>query len=128
MITSLIKTKIDIEPFLMVTRNTYKVVSARLYSDKKGKLPEGYNLILQIIYDDNDYGLDKNGEPIENNLFQNFDATILTRKHQIKKGDTIRLIDFDDEHSYLINYNLILRFRDCEVINQQAQVKQNEKN
>ena len=76
------------------------VVSARPYVDKKGKLPNGVSLTLQVVNDDFDYGVDKEGKPRENNLFQNFDATVLNDKIDVKKGDMVRLLGFDAENSY----------------------------
>ena len=73
-------------------------------------LYNGYTLTLQIMQDNFDYGTDKNGNPRENNVLQNFDATVLTRHTPIKKGDKIRLLDFDEEHSYVIGFNLLLRY------------------
>lgn len=72
-------------------------------------LYDGYTLTLQIMQDNFDYGTDKNGNPRENNVLQNFDATVLTRHTPIKKGDKIRLHDYDEEHSYVIGFNLLLR-------------------
>lgn len=99
------------------THNQYRVVSVRPFTDKKGMLPEGYNLTLMVLKDDYDYGCDKNGVPRENNVFQNFDVTVLSRKSKPKKGDMIRLQGFDDEHSYVIGFDLLLRFKECELIN-----------
>ena len=42
-------------------------------------LYDGYTLTLQIMQDNFDYGTDKNGNPRENNVLQDFDATVLTR-------------------------------------------------
>ena len=66
--------------------------------------------------DDMDYGIDKSGNPRENNVYQNFDVTILNRNHEVKKGDYVRLLDFDEEHSYVLGFDLLLRFQDCEVL------------
>lgn len=114
------KTTIDWFAIEKATHNQYRVVSVRNYVDKKGLLPEGYSLTLMVMKDDYDYGLDKNGQPRENNLYQNFDVTVLNRKHPIKKGDTIRLHDFDSEHSFAIGFDLLLRFKDYEVLQNQG--------
>lgn len=111
---------IDAEKFLKATRNNYKVVSARPYNDKKGKLPDGVTLTLMVVADDFDYGKDKQGQPRENNLYQNFDVTVLNRKHTFKKGDMVRLVDFDAEHSYAIGFDLLMRFKDAELIHPQG--------
>ena len=115
-----VKTVILWDVIAQATFNQYRVVSARPYVDKKGKLPEGLTLTLMVLKDKHDYGVDKNGMPRENNVYQNFDATVLNRKHQIKKGDVIRLLDFDEENSYAIGFDLLLRFRDCEIVQPQG--------
>ena len=114
------KTIIDWEVIAKATHNQFKVVSVRPYTDKKGQLAEGYTLTLMIIQDDFDYGIDKNGQSRENNLYQNFEVTVLTRTHEVKKGDTVKLIEFDKEHSFAIGYDLLLRFKDFEVIQPQG--------
>lgn len=114
------KTVIDWEAFAKATHNQYRVVSARPYTDKKGALPEGYTLTLMVLKDDFDYGVDKHGVERENNIFQNFDVTVLNRNNPVKKGDMVRLKDFDAEHSFAIGFDLLLRFRDYEVIPAQA--------
>ncbi|MBQ2884811.1 MAG: hypothetical protein IJE43_13710 [Alphaproteobacteria bacterium] len=77
------RTVIDWEKFSQATHNQYRVVSSRPYVDKKGVLPNGVNLTLQVIKDDFDYGVDKEGKPRENNLFQNFDVTVLNNNFNI---------------------------------------------
>jgi len=114
------KTVIDWDLIAKSTHNKYQVVSVRKYVDKKGLLADGYILTLMILIDDFDYGFDKSGQPRENNLFQNFDVTVLTRKCNVKKGDIVRLLNYDAEHSYAIGYDLLMRFKDFEVIQQQG--------
>lgn len=109
-------TVIDGEALLEATRNQYRVVSVRPYADKKGILPDGYSLTLLVLADDYDYGLDKNGNPRENNQYQTFDVTVLNRDHEVKKGDFISLIGFDEEHSFVVGFDMILRFADFEII------------
>lgn len=75
------KTIFDWEKFARATQNQYRVVSERAYKDKKGKLPDGVNLTLQVVKDDFDYGKDKEGNPRESNLYQNFDVTVLNQCH-----------------------------------------------
>lgn len=111
---ALTRTVILIEKFLKGTGNKYKVVSARPYSDKKGVLPDGYALTLKVLADTIDYGIDKDGSVRENNEDQNFDVTVLARHTPVKKGDYVSLKDFDDEHSFAIGFDLILRFKDYE--------------
>ena len=110
------RTVIDWDKFARATHNQYRVVSSRPYKDKKGVLPDGVSLTLQIIKDDFDYGVDKNGNPRENNLFQNFDVTVLNNKIDATKGDMVQLLDFDAEHSYVINFDLLLRFKNAKVV------------
>lgn len=117
------RTVIDWEKFAKATHNQYKVVSSKPYADKKGVLPNGVSLTLQIIKDDFDYGVDKNGNPRENNLYQNFDATVLNDKIDAKKGDMIQLLNFDSEHSYAINFDMLLRFKDAKVLRPQTSVQ-----
>lgn len=114
------KTLIDWSAIEKATHNQYRVVSVRPYIDKKGKLPDGVSLTLMVLKDDFDYGVDKNGHPRENNLFQNFDVTVLNKKQSVKKGDIVRLLDFDSEHSFAIGFDLLLRFKNFEVIQAQG--------
>ncbi len=110
-----VKTTFDWAMFEQATQNKFRVVSYRPYVDKKGKLNDGYVMTLTVLHDDHDYGVDKNGEKRFDNRGQNFDVTVLTRK-SVNRGDVIKLIGFDQEHSYVIKYDLILRFKDFEVI------------
>ena len=117
-------TVIDADKFLNATHNRYRVVSVRPYVDKKGVLPEGFNLTLQVLKDDMDYGIDKDGKVRENNLYQNFDVTVLSRQVEPKKGDMIKLSGFDSENSYVIGFDLLMRFRHIEVIPSPNKVEQ----
>lgn len=110
----LTRTVILMNKFLKGTGNKYKVVSARPYSDKKGVLTDGYTLTLKVLDDAIDYGFDKEGNKRENNIDQNFDVTVLSRHTPLQKGDYVALKDFDEEHSFAIGFDLILRFRDYE--------------
>ena len=114
------RTIIDWPEIEKATGNQFQVVSVRPYVDKKGKLPEGYVLTCMVLKDDHDYGIDKQGNQRESNLYQNFDVTVLNRKHPVKKGDAVRLLGFDEEHSFAIGFDLILRFKDYEVIKAQG--------
>lgn len=108
------RTVILADKFLDGTGNRYKVVSVRPYSDKKGVLPDGYVLTLKVLHDAIDYGFDKDGNKRENNIDQNFDATVLSKHTPLQKGDYVALKDFDSEHSFAIGFDLILRFKDYE--------------
>lgn len=114
------KTIIDWDKIAKATHNQYKCVSCRNFIDKKGVLNDGYTLTLMVVQDNFDYGVDKNGKPRENNVYQNFDVTLLCKKQPIKKGDTIRLLEFNQEYSYAINFDMILRFNNYEVLQNQT--------
>jgi len=114
------KTIINWETIAKATHNQFRAVSVRNYVDKKGVLPEGFTLTLMVLKDDFDYGLDKNGISRENNLYCTFDVTVLNRKHPVKKGDVLRLLGFDEEHSFAIGFDLLLRFMDYEVLQNQG--------
>ena len=117
------RTVIEADKFLEATHNQYKVVSVREFIDKKGILPKGFNLTLMVIKDDFKYGVDKNGVERENNLYRNFEVTVLNQNTPIKKGDIVRLLDFDEEHSYVIKFDVLFRFRNYEVIAPQNKVQ-----
>lgn len=105
--------------FLKDTRNRFKVVSVSPYSDKKGKLPNGQRLTLKILEDDGTPPTDKNGNPQDNLVDENFDVTVLSCDPMVRKGDYIALENFDQEHSYVINYSVILRFKGLRVLQPQ---------
>ena len=109
-------TVFDAQKFLQATRNQYKVVSVRKYVDKKGVLPDGYAVELKVLYDDMDYGVDKNGEVREDNSEHNFEVYIHSRNPEIHKGDFIRLLEFDNDHSRVYGFDAILRFGRCELL------------
>lgn len=122
------KTTVLGEKFLQNTGNKYRVVGQRPYHDKKGELPDGVVLTLLILEDTGDYGVDKNtGKPRENNELVNFDAYVLNGKDylDLKKGDLVELIDFDEELSFAIGFDLIMRFKDVrKIVPKQAVAKQ----
>lgn len=114
------KTVIDADKFLSNTGNVYEFVTQRPYKDKKGILPDGIVATLHILQDDGDYGIDKNtGKPKSTNKGQNFDVTILCGATyvDIQQGDHVCLDGFDAEHSFAINYDLLLRFRGIKKVN-----------
>lgn len=111
-----------IEDFLKNTGNKFKVVSQRTYFDSKGKAgKQGTTFTLMILQDETDYGIDSStGLPRENNIFENFDVTILDGKihhDDIKKGDTVRLNGFLEELSFVLDYSWILRFSEIQKLN-----------
>lgn len=101
--------------FASATHNEYQVIFFREYVDKKGILPDGLTLTLQVIHDDYDYGFNDKGEKILDNTLNQFDVTVFIRK-PVQKGDLISLIGYDEDHTYYIDFNLILRFEDFEVL------------
>lgn len=109
-------TLVDGNKILEATGNQYRVVSFREYTDKKGVLPDGYTITLTVLKDTYDYGVDKNGKTRDNNLYQTFDVTVLNRNITLNKQDIVSLIGFDEEHSYAIGFDLLLRFKDLKVI------------
>lgn len=117
------ETKFKADEFLKNTHNTYKVVSQRPYVSKKNPDEKGISLTLLIVQDDTDYGVDKKtGLKRDNNTLNTFDVTVLNGKDRIdaQKGDFVSLISFDQERSFVIGFDLILRFKDVEKINVQT--------
>lgn len=111
----LVKKTFDVDTFLKATRNKYRVVSQTPYMDKKGTAgTRGTTLTLMILEDSLDYGVDKNtGLPRDNNVYETFDVTILNGQTHadLKKGDLVALVDYDPDHSYVMDYSVILRFK-----------------
>lgn len=113
------ETNFKAQEFLTQTKNRYRLVSQRPYTNKKDSNDIGVLLTLQITQDETDYGVDKNtGIKRENNVLNTFDVTILNGNHRlnINKGDYLRLIDFVSEKSFVIGFDLILRFKNVEKI------------
>ena len=110
------RTIIEWDKIADATHNQYRVASVRPYVDKKGILPEGYTLTVTVMKDDFNYGVDKNGIPRENNVFQNFDVTVLSRAQDVKKGDIISLEGFDKEHSFALGLDLLVRFKALKIL------------
>lgn len=114
------ETKFKADEFLTNTGNTYRLVSQRPYVSKKNPEDKGVALRLQIIKDTTDYGNDKTtGLKRDNNVFNSFDVTVLNNKDRldIQKGEYLRLIDYIEEKSFVIGFEMILRFRDAEKVN-----------
>lgn len=117
------ETTFKAEEFLKNTHNTFRLVSQRPYVNKKDPNETGITLTLQISKDDTDYGNDKKtGFKRDNNILNTFDVTVLNGKDRIdvQKGEYVRLIDFDQERSFIIGFDLILRFKNVEKINVQT--------
>lgn len=102
--------------FAEATGNCFEVIRTYDYNDPKGRLPEGKKLQLKVLQDNYDYGVDKYGRPLDNNVDQYFDVVILHRRKEFKRGDYVRLLDFDQDHSYYIKGRLHLRFKDAEIL------------
>lgn len=114
------QTTFKAEEFLKNTSNMFRLVSQRPHISKKDPDEKGVTLTLQITKDDTDYGVDKKtGFKRDNNILNTFDVTVLNNKERIdvQKGEYVRLIDFIQEKSFVIGFDLILRFRDVEKIN-----------
>lgn len=108
------KTIFDAEKFLKNTGNVFELVAQRPYRDKKGILPDGVTVTLHILQDNGEYGIDKDtGRQRCNNKGQNFDVTILCGSQflNIQQGERVSLMDFDSENSYVIKFDLCLRFK-----------------
>lgn len=109
-------TSINITQFLTDFDNRFKVVSQRSYKGKPQKgLGHGVTMTLQVLEDHAPPILNKDtGEPIENNVLENFNVTFIGDLPVVlKKGDIITIDSkgFLPEVSYYIDFNLILRFR-----------------
>lgn len=113
------KTQFDAEKFLKATRNEYMFVTGKPYQSKKIPEDKGIALTLGIRHDDTDYGTDKKtGRRRDNNILNTFDVTILNGSSEIpfKKGDIVSLAGFIPEKSYVIGFDLLLRFRDAKKV------------
>lgn len=107
-----IKTVIDWPRMNADWGGVYRLVSQRSYKGKPG-LPAGVMVRLQIIEDHAEPRIDKKtGRPLDNNVFETFEATIPGTPYPLafKKGDYVSLDGFMPDASYYIDYNLILRF------------------
>lgn len=107
--------------------NVFRYISETPYHDKKGKLPDGVVLTLNILQDKGDYGINKDtGRPNPTNLGQNFQAIVLNGKKytDLNNGDLVTLVDFDEENSYYYNYSLSLKFKDVKKVSQSTTPQQ----
>ena len=105
-------TEFDAEKFLKATGNLFQLVSQRPFCSKKNPDEKGVLATLLITHDDTDYGVDKNGNKRDNNVLNTFDVTILNGEDSIpfRKGEKVSLGKFLPEKSYVIGFDLILRF------------------
>lgn len=114
------ETNFKADEFLKNTGNMYRMVSQRPYISKKDPDEKGVTLTLSITKDETEYGVDKKtGMKRDNNILNTFDVTVLNGKDRIdiNKGEYLRLTDFINEKSFVIGFDLILRFKDVEKIN-----------
>lgn len=112
------QTQFDEKKFLEATRNEYQFVSAKSYQSKKNPEDKGVTLTLLIIHDNIDYGVDKSGRKRDNNVLNTFEVTILNGQSEVpfKKGEKVSLVGFIPEKSYVIGFDLLLRFRDVKKV------------
>lgn len=109
------QTRFDAETFLKATGNVFQFVSAKPYQSKKDPEDKGSILTLLITHDSMDYGIDKKtGRKRDNNVLNTFDVTIINGKSEVpfKKGDKVSLVGFIPEKSFVIGFDVLLRFRD----------------
>ncbi|SDR14534.1 hypothetical protein [Virgibacillus salinus] len=114
------ETNFKSDEFLTNTHNLYRLVSQRPYTSKKDPNESGVTLTLSITKDETEYGVDKkSGLKRDNNVLNTFDVTVLNNKASIdvKKGEYVKLINFVPEKSFVIEFDLILRFEDVEKVN-----------
>ncbi|MCT6809100.1 MAG: hypothetical protein M3012_06290 [Staphylococcus epidermidis] len=113
------KTSFNDSLFKKNTNNQFILVSQRSYVNKKNADEKGVNLTLQVCKDDGKYGIDKKtGLERDNNVYNTFDVTVLNGEQTIsaKKGDIIRLGELIEEKTYIFDFNLILRYKNVQVI------------
>lgn len=112
-------TVIDADLLAKITGNRYMVLSINPYNGKKD-VPEGVNITALIEEDnapDGFYGTKADGlTPREGVKYQNISFTLLTGNtiqtmKEIHVGDEIAVFELDQQHSYFIDFNLILRFK-----------------
>lgn len=106
------RTTFDSNDFKKATRNLYQFVGQKPYQSKKHPEDKGVTVTLLILHDDKDYGVDKNGNKRDNNVLNTFDATILNGETVLpfKKGDKVSLGNLVPEKTFVIGFDLLLRF------------------
>ena len=112
------QTQLDVKKFLEAMGNEFQFVSPKPYQSKKNPDDKGVTLTLLIIHDSMDYGVDKSGRKRDNNVLNTFDVTILNGQSEVpfKKGEKVSLVGFIPEKSYVIGFDLLLRFRDVKKV------------
>lgn len=117
LINSWIYTKsiFESEKFLKATHNEFQFVAQKPYISKKNPSDKGVTVTLLIIHDDEDYGVDKKtGNKRDSNVLNTFDVTILNGRNSLpfKKGDKVALVNYIEEKSFVIGFDIMLRFAD----------------
>jgi hypothetical protein len=109
-----VKSLFDSKMFLEKTRNTFQFVNQKPFVSKKHPEDVGVLTTLLIMYDDMDYGVDKKGNKRDNNVLNTFEVTILNGQTELpfKKGDKVSLVGYIPEKSYVIGFDVLLRFKD----------------
>lgn len=98
--------------------NQFKVLGKSLYSDKKGKKPDGYRLNLKVLKDNGDPGTDGNGMPRMTNAEQTFDVIVFDKAAcaDIVPGDYVALDDFNEEASFAYKFDLYIFFNSAHIL------------
>lgn len=112
-------TVFDDPKFKANTNNQFVLVSQRPYASKKNPQDIGVSVTLQVVKDIGDYGIDKKtGLKRDNNVLNTFDVTVLNGVQRLdaQKGDIIRLGQMIVEKTFIIGFDLILRYKDVQVI------------
>lgn len=112
-------TVFDDQKFKANTNNQFVLVSQRPYASKKNPQDIGVSVTLQVVKDIGDYGIDKKtGLKRDNNVLNTFDVTVLNGAQRLdaQKGDIIRLGQMIVEKTFIIGFDLILRYKDVQVI------------
>lgn len=112
-------TVFDDPKFKANTNNQFVLVSQRPYASKKNPQDIGVSVTLQVVKDIGDYGIDKKtGLKRDNNVLNTFDVTVLNGAQRLdaQKGDIIRLGQMIVEKTFIIGFDLILRYKDVQVI------------
>ena len=112
------QTQFDVKKFLEAMKNEFQFVSQKPYQSKKNPDDKGVTLTLLITHDSMDYGVDKNGHKRDNNVLNTFDVTILNGQSEVPftKGEKVSLVGFIPEKSYVIGFDLLLRFKDVKKV------------
>lgn len=110
----------DGERFLKDTRNEYMMVDQRPYpgkiaEDGKVLIPSGAKAKLLILHDDGGV-VDRNTGEIRDNELETIEVTIVGVDYPLpfEKKSKVRLEGFMPEISFVVGYDLILRFSGIE--------------